>query len=70
MSATCQQMPGRLETYRITVNDGDITLGYLRLDIPSKKWIARTPGSARRAADLKRFLEKDAAVAWLQAREK
>jgi hypothetical protein len=69
MSAVvCAPMPGRLATYRVTVCD-DLVLGFIRLDVPAQKWIARTPGSATAAASMRRFSDRPAAVQWLADRE-
>ncbi len=65
---TLQAIPGRLVTYRVLVLD-NLILGYLRLDVCGQRWIARTPGSANSASCLRRFVDKTAAVAWLQERE-
>lgn len=67
--AVCQAMPGRLATYRVVVAD-DLVLGFIRLDVPARKWIARTPGSEKSAACLQMFEDRPAAVAWLQQRER
>ena len=61
----CQAMPGRLATYRVLVAD-EITLRFIRLDVSAQKWIARTPGSEKCAASLRRFDDPTAAVSWLQ----
>ncbi len=66
--AVCQPMPGRLATYRVVVSD-DLTLGFIRLDVSDQKWIARTTGSERSAASLRRFSDRADAVGWLQQRE-
>jgi hypothetical protein len=71
MSVVCQPMPGRLATYKVVVGEG-ITLGFLRLDVSAQKWIARLPGASDGSteATIRRFSEKDRAVAWLQERER
>lgn len=68
--AVCQPMPGRLSTWRVLAADGiEITLGFIRL--ADGMWIARTMGSEKSAACLRRFSVEDkaAAVLWLQERE-
>ncbi len=67
-SVVCEAIPGRLATYRVVVC-GDLTLGFIRLDVSAQRWIARTTGSETSAASLRRFPEKAAAIAWLQERE-
>ncbi len=66
--AVCQPMPGRLATYRVVVAD-DLTLGFIRLDVTDQKWIARTIGSERAAACLRRFDDRAEAIGWLQQLE-
>lgn len=68
MSAVCHLMPGRLKTYRVVVAD-DLVLGWIRLDVTAREWIARTRGSERSAASLRRFCDKSAAISWLMERE-
>jgi hypothetical protein len=66
--AVCQPVAGTCCTYRVVVCD-DLVLGFIRLDVGGKQWIARTTGSETAAACLRRFPEKADAVAWLQERE-
>ena len=66
--AVWQPMPGRLATYRVVVAD-DLTLGFIRLDVSAQQWIARTAGSEKGVACLRRFPEKDDAARWLQEHE-
>lgn len=69
MNVVCQSIPGRLATYKIIAACGT-TLGFLRLDVSTQKWIARTTGSATRASDLRQFFGKDDAIQWLSARKR
>jgi hypothetical protein len=69
VNAVCQAMSGRLATYRVVVAD-DLTLGFIRLDVSAQQWIARTTGSEKSAACMRRFDDRPAAVAWLQERER
>jgi hypothetical protein len=65
MSAICLPMSGRLAAYLVVVAD-DLTLGLIQLDVSAQQWIATTVGSENSVAVLRRFLEKDDAVRWLQ----
>lgn len=67
-TAVCQLMAGRLATYRVVVAD-DLTLGFIRLDVSDQKWVARTTGSEKSAASLRRSDNRAAAIGWLQQRE-
>jgi hypothetical protein len=68
MTAVCVPLPCRLATCAVTAV-GDLVLGWIRLDVSAQEWIARTRGSERSAACLRKFADKPAAVAWLQERE-
>jgi hypothetical protein len=65
VNAVCVPLPGRLATYQVIVGD-DFTLGFIRLDVSARQWIA---WPTENAACLRRFSEKDDAVQWLQEPE-
>lgn len=69
MSVICVPLAGRVATYAVTVAD-DLVLGWIRLDVSAQQWIARSRGSGRSAACLRKFADKPGAVAWLQERER
>ena len=69
MDVFCQPMPNRLATFKVMAANSNMTLGFLRLDAETQKWIARTTGSATRAADLRLFFAKDDAIKWLRGRK-
>ena len=68
MTAVCVPLPCRLATCAVTAVS-DLVLGWIRLDVPAQEWIARSRGSERSAACLRKFADKPAAVAWLQERD-
>jgi hypothetical protein len=70
-TAVCRAMPDRLATYSVSIPFVDIVVGYVRLDVSERKWVARTPGCPRgtSAAEIKRFETRAQAIAWLVERE-
>jgi hypothetical protein len=69
MTAVCVPMPGRLATYRVVIPHVDIVVGFVRLDVCARKWIARTCGSEKTAAQIRRFETREQAASWLRERE-
>lgn len=69
MTAVCKPMPGRLATYEVVIPYVDIVVGWIRLDVGACRWIARTCGSEKTAAQIRRFENQAEAVAFLVERE-
>lgn len=64
-----EPMPDRISTFRVLTGDPlePGLVGFIRLHDGSKGlvWVARTLGSEKRAADIRRFRERDLAAGWL-----
>jgi hypothetical protein len=64
-----QPIIGRaVPTYRVLAG-GFVFVGTVRLDDADQRWVARTLGSERSAACLRRFETKEQAASWLAERE-
>jgi hypothetical protein len=70
MTARCEKLPGRAETWRVLAG-GLVHVGEIRLDRGScrakrqeMRWVARSVSGS-----IRRFVDKFAAVSWLVERE-
>lgn len=64
MSAVCEPMPDRIETFRVLAG-GIAPVGWLRLSRETEiRWVARSLNGS-----IRRFTDKFAAVTWLIERE-
>jgi len=68
----CRPMPERRKTWRVVLQTAlDYTVGWVRFDAVTRKWVARSPGdeAGKRAAQIRRFDYQNEAVTWLLDRE-